>query len=193
MADSFTDELIKDLNKSEEDAGQFRVSRWAVLREVVKDMWDSSAELTFLVLVVGPIVFGLGTYTLISSSSRIPIVEARVFQIFEVRGISIEIMSLRDPILSEVVEEVEGTFSEFIELATERGMVYFSRSSRNRFFVVDKYWDVINYYDNSDIVAAYTNRRLSVLVSPLSGIVGVAMLVLMYRSYRSKYKEMAGL
>ena len=193
MADSFTDELIKDLNKSERDAGQFRVSRWAVLREVVKDMWDSSAELTLLVLVVGPVVFGLGTYTLIRSSSRIPIVEARVFQIFEVRGISIEIMSLRDPILSEVVEEVEGTFSEFIELATERGMVYFSRSSRNRFFVVDKYWDVINYYDNSDIVAAYTNRRLSVLVSPLSGIVGVAMLVLMYRSYRSKYKEMAGL
>jgi len=193
MADSFTDELIKDLNKSERDAGQFRVSRWAVLREVVKDMWDSSAELTLLVLVVGPVVFGLGTYTLIRSSSRIPIVEARVFQIFEVRGISIEIMSLRDPILSEVVEEVEGTFSEFIELATERGMVYFSRSSRNRFFVVDKYWDVINYYDNSDIVTAYTDRRLSVLVSPLSGIVGVAMLVLMYRSYRSKYKEMAGL
>lgn len=190
MTESFTDKLKRELSENEQDMS--RVSKWAVVKEIIKDSWDDSQGFTLVLFVLGPIILGLSTHTLIKTSNRVPIVEERVFQIFEVRGISVEIMSLKDPILSTVIEATEVTFSEIVELANEHEMIYFSRPS-HRFFVVGEYWDTIHYYDNMNLRKIYVDRDLNRLIVPLGVIGGVLALILVRPDYHRKYKEMAGL
>lgn len=194
MDDSFTDELIKDLNKSEEDARQVTISRWAILKDMFEDAVGRDpflAAIGTVLLVMGPFLFVMSTHSLIRSPNQIPVAEEKIFQIFEVRGIPIEVMSLKDPVLSEVVEEGI-PFTEFIELATEYGVVYFSQKPRYKMFVVGEHWDIIHYYDNNDIASAYSNRNGARLISPISGIIWLVVISIVYKTYRRKYKEMVG-
>lgn len=193
--DSFTDKLIKDLNKNEEDAKQVTISRWAILKDMFEDVVIRNPFLGAMgtvLFIIGPFLFVMSTHSLIISPNQISVAEEKIFQIFEVRDIPIEIMSLKDPALSEVVEEVETPFSEFVELAVSSGVVYFSQKPRYKMFVVGEHWDIIHYYDNNDIASAYSNRNGARLVSPISGIIGLVVILVVYKTYRRKYKEMAG-
>lgn len=195
MDDSFTDELIKDLNKSEEDARQVTVSRWAILKDMFEDAVGRDpflAAIGTVLLVMGPFLFVMSTHNLIRFPNQISVAEEKIFQIFEVRGIPIEVMSLKDPALSEVVEEEGIPFTEFTELATEYGVVYFSQKPRYKMFVVGEHWDIIHYYDNNDIASAYSNRNGARLISPISGIIWLVVISIVYKTYRRKYKEMVG-
>lgn len=192
MDDSFTDKLIKDLNKSERDARGVGVNKWSVLKEVIREFADSSATVALFTLIVLPILFGRSTFVLISTINKVPALEESVFQIFEARGIAVEAMNLNDPTLSGVLEEVGVNFLELVELAQQNEMVYYNRKPENRFFVVSDYGDVIHYYINERLYSAYENKGFHTLVFPLSGGLVLVVGIYIHKEYRSKYKEMAG-
>ncbi len=192
MDDSFTDELIKDLEKSEQDARGVGVSRRSVLKEVIQDFVDSSATVAFFALIILPILFGRSTFVLINTINKVPALEESVFQIFEARGIAVEAMSLNDPTLSGVLEEVGVGFLELVELAQQNEIVYYNRRPENKFFVVNDYGDVIHYYINDRLYSAYADKRINSYMSPLTGVLVLIVGFYMHKEYRSKYKEMAG-
>ncbi len=193
MDKSFTDKLIKDLNQSEEDARGVGVSRWSVLKEVIQEFAEASATVAFFALIVIPILFGRSTFVLIDATNNIPPLEENVFQIFETRGITVEAMSLNDPTLSGVLEEVGVGFLELVELAQQNEMVYYNSKPENKFFVVNDYGDVIRYYINDRLYSAYADKRVNSLLSPLTGMLVLVVGFYIYKEYRSKYKEMVGL
>jgi len=192
MDDSFTDKLIKDLNKSERDARGVGVNKWSVLKEVIREFADSSATVALFTLIVLPILFGRSTFVLISTINKVPALEESVFQMFEARGIVVEAMNLNDPTLSGVLEEVGVNFLELVELAQQNEMVYYNRKPENRFFVVNDYGDVIHYYISERLYSAYENKGFHTLVFPLSGGLVLVVGLYIYKEYRSKYKGMAG-
>ncbi len=193
MDKSFTDKLIKDLNQNEEDARGVGVNKWSVLKEVIRDFADTSAMFAFVALIVLPIMFGHSTFVLIGATNRIPALEENVFQMFETRGIAVEVMNLNDPTLSGALEEVDVGFLELVELAQQNEMVYYNRKPENKFFVVNDYGDVIHYYINDRLYSVYTNKASNTHVSLLTGGLVLVVGIYIHKEYRSKYKEMVGL
>lgn len=188
--DSFTDKLIKDLNQSEEDA--FRISRLAVLKETIKDIADDSPTHTIAFVMIA-LFFCFTTYGLVTSSIQIPQIEERIFQIFEMRDISVEELNQKDHKLSGVLENMEISFVELGEMAQHGGMVYYSRKPSIRFFIVDEYWSVVYFYVNDRLDSAYSKRRADILFSPITGACLLGVVIFVYKRYKDEYKEAAGL
>lgn len=189
---SFTDELIRDLDQNERDAKRVGVSRLAVLKEVIQEFAGSSFTFAFFTLIVLPLLFGHSTFVLIDTTNRIPSLEEGVFQIFEARGIAVEVMHLSDPTLSNVMEEVSISFLELVGLAQQNEVVYYSREPTHKFFVVDKYRDVIHCYVNERIYSIYHNKGTNTFISPATGVLMLIVVYYGYTAYHAKYKEMAG-
>lgn len=197
MDKSFTDKVIEDLNQNKEDTRRSTISRWVVLKGMFEDLmeWDNMGTVSAMVIVlllIIPVTFVTSTRNLVRSPNRISVAEEKIFQIFEVRNIPIEIMSLSDPSLSEVVEKVSVPFTEFIELATEYGIVYFSQKPLYEMFVVGEHRDIVHYYANNNIWLAYYTLNIARRVSLITGIIGLVMILMLHKSYRTKYKEMVG-
>ncbi len=186
----FTDELIRDLDKDEKDAKQAGISRLAVLKEAIQEVTDAPIVFVAVVFMVFPLAFVFTTHGWITSNTRIPQIEEGMFQIFEVRGISVEELNLNDPTLSEVIEDVETNFLELVEMAQQDGMVYYSRKPEHKFFVVDEYWNVVHYYVNHRLHLAYSDQKFDGLLSPVTGIATSLLTIFSYKLYKDKYREM---
>ncbi len=190
---SFTDELIKDLDQNEKDAKRAKISRLAVLRETIG---DSEGHLMFFISVMAPVLalfFVFTTCSFIVTYNRLPQIEEGIFQFFEVREISVEVLDKDSPILSEVLESAEVSFVELGEMAQQGGVVYYSRKPSAQFFIVDEYWSVAYYYVNERLRLACGVLEANSLFSPATGIGLLVMAICMYKPYKIKYKEMAGL
>lgn len=190
---SFTDELIKDLDQNEKDAKRSGISRLAVLKEVIEDIEGPPVFMIYLMSILFTLLFCYTTYGLVTSYYRIPQLEEGMFQIFDVRGVSVEELNRNDPTLSGVLEDVEIGFVELEGMAQQDGMVYYSRRPSTRFFIVDEHWDVMYYYVNDRLDSAYSTRRTDVWFSPISGIFLLGIVKTVYKRYKTKYKEMVGL
>ena len=186
----FTDELIRDLDQNEEDAKRAGISRLAVLKEAIQGVTDAPITFVVVVFMVFPLTFVFTTYGWVTSNTKIPQIEEGMFQIFEVRGISVEELNLNDPILSEVIEDVETNFLELVEMAQQDGMVYYSRKPEHKFFVVDEYWNVVHYYVNRRLHLAYNDRGFDGMLSSVTGIATLLLTIVTYKLYKDKYREM---
>lgn len=189
----FTDKLIKDLDQSEKDAKRAGISRLGVLKETIEDMESSPVFMIYLIFILLTSLFCYTTYDLVTSYYRIPQLEEGMFQIFDVRGVSVKELSQNDHTLSGVLEDVEIGFVELGEMIQQDGMVYYSRRPSTRFFTIDEHWDVVYYYVNDRLDSAYSKRRGDIWFSPISGIFLLGMVNLVYKRYKIKYKEMVGL
>ena len=193
MTDSFTDKLIEDLDQNEKDARRAGISRLTVLKETIEDIEGSPVFFIYSIFIGLTFFFCFTTYGLVTSYYRIPRIEEGMFQIFETRGVSVEELNQNDHTLSGVFENVEIDFVELRKMSQQDGMVYYSRKPSTRFFVVDDYGDIVYFYINDRLDAAYSKRRTDIRFSPLIGICLLVTVKLVHKRYKIKYKEMAGL
>ena len=189
---SFTDELIKDLDQNEKDAKRAGISRLAVLKEAIEDIEGTPAFVVYLIFTVLTLVFVSATYGLVTSYNRIPQIEEEIFQIFDLRDVSVEELDKNDPSLPGVLEDVQISFVELGEMVQLDGTVYYSRKPPARFFIVDEYWNIVYYYINDRLYSAYATRRIDICISPVTGIGLLVIVSLVCKQYKIKYKEMAG-
>ncbi len=190
---SFTDKLIKDLDQNEKDAKRVGISRLAVLKETFN---DAEGFLMFFISVTVPVFalfFVLTTCGFIAIYNQLPHIEEGTFQMFEARGISVGALDKNSPVLSEILESVEVSFVELGEMAQQGGVVYYSHKPSAQFFIVDEYWDVMYYYANERLRLARVSLRAYSWFSPVTGIGLLVMAAYIYKPYKIKYKEMAGL
>ncbi len=190
---SFTDKLIKDLDQNEKDAKRAEFSRLAVLKETIEDIEGAPVFFIYFAASILVFFFIFTTYGLVTTYSQVPQIEREIFQIFEQRGVSVKESNQNDHSLSGVLENVEVGFIEFAEMVQLDGLVYYSRKPSDRFFIVDEYWNVAYYYVNDRLHTAYGKRDADFLFSPITGVGLLVIVNIVYKRYKIKYKEMAGL
>ncbi len=181
----FTDKLIKDLSKSEQDARRFRVSRWEAVKEVVRDMWDSSAGVALLTFVLGPLVF-LGSACLIYNT---PIMIARsvsdCMTVFERRGLEV----VDGEMISTAMSKIPMTYFEFIVGAEEAGdTVYYTGRPKHYFYFTNEYEDIAYLFLSEDI-EQWRDPTMPYLIFMVAGVVGVIMTREIYKEYGRLRKE----
>ena len=189
----FTDKLIKDLRRNEKDAKRVGISRLAVLKETIEDIEDSPVFVVYFIFTAFVLAFVFTTYGLVTSYNRIPQIEEGIFQIFDLWGVSVEELNQDARSLSGVLENVEISFVELGEMILMDGVVYYSHKPPGRFFIVDEYWSIVYYYINDRLNLAYNRRSIDTWVSPITGICLLVMVNFVYKRYKIKYKEVAGL
>lgn len=172
---SFTDHLIEDLKRSEEEARESGPSRFDTIYSMLR---DNDRAMVVFVLVFGPFLFLACGYIIYITPIRIERDVMECIEVFGRRGLIVE---ERKPI-DTARSKISMTYFEFVDAATEVDAIYYTGKPRHYFYFTNEYEDLM-YYFVSDTVDLYTESKFIHFLFIATGIVGILVIREIYKEY----------